>query len=92
MLNVDMNDEEVRTAAYDLLGAVCTYLGYEKNFIVAPKGQSYAIWNSLLLTRILLQPVSFLVIQVSSLSNSASASQSLLHSSLSILFQKLLLR
>lgn len=38
MLNVDVTDEEVRTAAYDLLGAVCTYLGYDKNPIVASKG------------------------------------------------------
>ncbi|KAK0207040.1 hypothetical protein DFS33DRAFT_1318594 [Desarmillaria ectypa] len=37
MLSVDLNDEEVRTAAYDLLGAVCTYLGYDKSPIVASK-------------------------------------------------------
>lgn len=37
MLSVDLNDEEVRTAAYDLLGAVCTYIGYDKSPIVASK-------------------------------------------------------
>ncbi|KDR84288.1 hypothetical protein GALMADRAFT_87191 [Galerina marginata CBS 339.88] len=36
-LSVDLNDEELRGAAYDLLGAVCTYLKYDKSPIVAPK-------------------------------------------------------
>jgi hypothetical protein len=40
LLNVDINDEELRAAAYDLLGAVCTYLNLVKSPIVAPKGKS----------------------------------------------------
>lgn len=39
LLSVDVNDEELRAAAYDLLGAVCTYLNYDKNPIIAPRGQ-----------------------------------------------------
>ncbi|KAF8076811.1 hypothetical protein FPV67DRAFT_1605221 [Lyophyllum atratum] len=35
LLSVDINDEELRGAAYDLLGAVCTYLNYENSPIVA---------------------------------------------------------
>ncbi|KAG5638080.1 hypothetical protein H0H81_001930 [Sphagnurus paluster] len=35
LLSVDMNDEELRGAAYDLLGAVCRYLNYGKSPIVA---------------------------------------------------------
>ncbi|KAG5648702.1 hypothetical protein DXG03_000049 [Asterophora parasitica] len=35
LLSVDMNDEELRGAAYDLLGAVCSYLNYDKSPIVA---------------------------------------------------------
>lgn len=38
LLSVDMNDEELRGAAYDLLGAVCTYLNYDNSPIVASKG------------------------------------------------------
>lgn len=38
LLSVDLNDEELRGAAYDLLGAVCTYLNFEKSPIVASKG------------------------------------------------------
>ena len=41
---VDINDEELRASAYDLLGAVCTYLNFDKSPIVAAKGkflQSY---------------------------------------------------
>ncbi|TFK24729.1 hypothetical protein FA15DRAFT_406917 [Coprinopsis marcescibilis] len=34
-LSVDPNDEELRSAAYNLLGAVCTYLKYDKAPIVA---------------------------------------------------------
>jgi len=37
-LSVDLNDEELRGAAYDLLGAVCNYLKYDKSPIVACKG------------------------------------------------------
>lgn len=38
-LSVDINDEELRGAAYDLLGAVCSYLKYDKSPIIAPKGK-----------------------------------------------------
>ncbi|EFI27794.1 hypothetical protein CC1G_14717 [Coprinopsis cinerea okayama7 len=34
-LSVDPNDEELRGAAYNLLGAICTYLKYDKSPIVA---------------------------------------------------------
>lgn len=37
LLSVDLYDEELRGAAYDLLGAVCAYLNYDKSPIVAPK-------------------------------------------------------
>ncbi|KAL0070247.1 Ras GTPase activating protein ira2 [Marasmius tenuissimus] len=37
MLSVDPQDEELRCAAYDLLGAVCTYLNFDKSPIVAAK-------------------------------------------------------
>ncbi|KAF8165773.1 hypothetical protein B0H34DRAFT_794124 [Crassisporium funariophilum] len=37
LLSVDLNDEELRGAAYDLLGAVCNYLKYDKSPIVASK-------------------------------------------------------
>ena len=37
-LSVDLDDEELRGAAYDLLGAVCNYLKYDKSPIVACKG------------------------------------------------------
>ncbi|CAA7259350.1 unnamed protein product [Cyclocybe aegerita] len=36
-LSVDLDDEELRGAAYDLLGAVCSYLKYDKSPIVASK-------------------------------------------------------
>ncbi|KAF5334397.1 hypothetical protein D9611_013526 [Ephemerocybe angulata] len=36
-LSVDPVDEELRSAAYDLLGAVCSYLKYDKTPIVARK-------------------------------------------------------
>jgi len=39
-LSVDLNDEELRGAAYDLLGAVCSYLKYDKSPIVACKGST----------------------------------------------------
>lgn len=38
LLSIDAQDEELRSAAYDLLGAVCTYLSYDKNPVVASKG------------------------------------------------------
>jgi hypothetical protein len=38
MLGIDSGDEELCGAAYDLLRAVCTYLDYDKNPIVASKG------------------------------------------------------
>ncbi|KAJ3987640.1 hypothetical protein F5890DRAFT_1563214 [Lentinula detonsa] len=37
MLSVDAYDDELRAAAYDLLGAVCTYLNYDKSPLIAPK-------------------------------------------------------
>lgn len=37
-LSIDLNDEELRGAAYELLAAVCDYLKYDKNPIVSPKG------------------------------------------------------
>lgn len=37
LLSVDLDDEDLRGAAYDLLGAVCTYLKYDKTPIVACK-------------------------------------------------------
>jgi hypothetical protein len=40
LLSVDLYDEELRGAAYDLLGAVCNYLNYDKSPIVASKGLS----------------------------------------------------
>ena len=39
-LSVDLTDEELRGAAYELLAAVCDYLKYDKNPIVAPKGNT----------------------------------------------------
>jgi hypothetical protein len=38
MLNVGLGDDELRSAAYDLLCAVCVYLKFNKNPIVASKG------------------------------------------------------
>ncbi|KAJ7094350.1 hypothetical protein C8R44DRAFT_384405 [Mycena epipterygia] len=35
MLSVDLNDEELRAAGYELLGAVCSYLKFDKSPIVA---------------------------------------------------------
>ncbi|TFK43927.1 hypothetical protein BDQ12DRAFT_702865 [Crucibulum laeve] len=37
LLSIDLNDEELRGAAYDLLGAVCTYLKYDKSPIITSK-------------------------------------------------------
>lgn len=39
-LSVDPDDEAMRSAAYHLLGAVCTYLKYDKSPIVATQGPS----------------------------------------------------
>ncbi|KAF8207849.1 hypothetical protein K438DRAFT_2013261 [Mycena galopus ATCC 62051] len=35
MLSVDLNDEELRAAGYELLGAVCQYLKYDRSSIIA---------------------------------------------------------
>jgi len=40
LLSVDLDDEELRGAAYDLLGAVCKYLKYDKSPIIASKGKN----------------------------------------------------
>ena len=40
LLSVDLNDEKLRGAAYNLLGAVCNYLQYDKSPIVACKGST----------------------------------------------------
>ena len=40
MINIGSEDEELRSAAYNLLGAVCSYLDYEQNPIIASKGKS----------------------------------------------------
>ncbi|KAG1752509.1 uncharacterized protein EDB91DRAFT_1102988 [Suillus paluster] len=37
MLNIDSEDEGLRGAAYDLLGALCSYLNYDKSPIIASK-------------------------------------------------------
>ncbi|EGO02251.1 hypothetical protein SERLA73DRAFT_166724 [Serpula lacrymans var. lacrymans S7.3] len=37
MINIGSEEEELRGAAYNLLGAVCSYLDYEKNPIIASK-------------------------------------------------------
>uniref|UniRef100_A0A0W0FVQ0 Ras-GAP domain-containing protein n=1 Tax=Moniliophthora roreri TaxID=221103 RepID=A0A0W0FVQ0_MONRR len=37
MLSIDPSDEELRSAGYDLLGAVCKYLNYDKSPVVAAK-------------------------------------------------------
>ncbi|KAG6336483.1 hypothetical protein ID866_2597 [Astraeus odoratus] len=37
MLNIDSDEEDLRSAAYDLLGAICSYLGYDKNPIITSK-------------------------------------------------------
>lgn len=39
MLNIDSDEEELRSAAYDFLGAICSYLDYDKNPIIASKGE-----------------------------------------------------
>lgn len=40
MLSVDLNDEELRAAGYELLGAVCSYLNFDKSPVVAAKCMS----------------------------------------------------
>lgn len=42
MLNVDHEDEELRGAAYGLLGAVCSYIKYDKSPIVASTGNTFS--------------------------------------------------
>ncbi|KAJ7302887.1 hypothetical protein DFH08DRAFT_70201 [Mycena albidolilacea] len=37
MLSVDLYDEELRAAGYELLGAVCSYLNFDKSPIIAAK-------------------------------------------------------
>jgi neurofibromin 1 len=37
MLSIDLNDEELRAAGYELLGAVCSYLNFDRSPIIAPK-------------------------------------------------------
>lgn len=52
MLSVDFKDEELRSAAYELLGAVCTYLNYDRSPIVAAKGNvitSIPTWMTFLI-------------------------------------------
>lgn len=39
MVNIDSDQEELSGAAYDLLGAICSYLDYDKNPIIASKGE-----------------------------------------------------
>lgn len=39
MLNIDSEEEGLRGAAYDLLGALCSYLDFDKNPIIASKGE-----------------------------------------------------
>jgi hypothetical protein len=41
MIGLHAEDEELRNAAYDLLGAVCSYINYEKNPAVASKGMKF---------------------------------------------------
>ena len=48
LLSVDHNDEELRIAAFALLGAVCDYLKYDKCPIVASKG-SASIYHNIVL-------------------------------------------
>ena len=53
MLSIDQDDEELRGAAYDLLGAICTYLGYAKNPIVMSAG----IYSATLFCRLYIDPI-----------------------------------
>lgn len=39
MININSDIEELRGAAYDLMGAICSYLDYDKNPIIASKGK-----------------------------------------------------
>jgi hypothetical protein len=38
MLSMDSADDELRSAAYDLLGSVCSYLQFDKSPVIAAKG------------------------------------------------------
>lgn len=48
LLSVDLNDEELQSAAYALLGAVCNYLKYDKSPIVACTGLTGISYNIVL--------------------------------------------
>lgn len=52
MLSIDNDDEELRSAAYDLLGAVCTYLEYDKNPVIVSQGIVFPFNHLLLFTDI----------------------------------------
>ncbi|KAK7053933.1 hypothetical protein R3P38DRAFT_3343387 [Favolaschia claudopus] len=41
MLSIDLNDEELRAAGYELLGAVCQYLNFDRSSIVAAKSAGF---------------------------------------------------
>ncbi|KAJ7821199.1 hypothetical protein B0H14DRAFT_2831907 [Mycena olivaceomarginata] len=41
MLSVDLNDEDLRSAGYELLGAVCQYLNFDRSSIVAAKSAGF---------------------------------------------------
>ena len=58
MININSDQEELRGAAYDLLGAICSYLDYDKNPIIASKGVWFHHLVSILTPR---QPALFLV-------------------------------
>jgi len=45
-LSVDPFDEELRAGAYDLLGAVCKYLNYEKSPLVDSKSMIFLVFCS----------------------------------------------
>lgn len=58
MININSDQEELCGAAYDLLGAICSYLDYDKNPIIASKGVYFEPLDSILTPR---QPALFLV-------------------------------
>lgn len=41
MLNINSEDEELRSAACDLLGAICSYLDYDKHPAISSKGKFF---------------------------------------------------
>jgi hypothetical protein len=69
MLSIDSGDEGLRSAAYGLLRAVCSYLEYDKNPVVASKGSHSVFVPFLTILKLLgfYQLRSFLVILVPSL-------------------------